>query len=634
MLSRLPPPLSFFSFELLLGSREPPAAPKFCFGSSLPFRVCRTHPNCFVVQEVSPGSYRTLGGCRGKRGDTRPVCKEVKPEPGLDVQQEKTSQVADTEQVPTSKDVPKVSKKLTPTPPKAPPPAHLLKAREVVSATSLQAVGETSPTGKPEAKQDDVKASSSSSSSVPSRKLPSWNASIAMTREAAEQLKLQAVVLDGDTTAADAMIRTAGKVGLWISRQIPFEDLSSKAIASLKFLPSSRHKALCADYAKHFFSKGEAGVVNLQGSLTLYIIPPAAIQACGLGGLRDLHGICLVGAITPESCLPDSEAVIEDANANVGRMVEDRGGDCDGSDQRPAQVDKPLVRTQTQPSAGSAVELEGNELQKKIDELVSLTEDRPSKDDKASAASNNASSQDPEDKSTSNQEVKQPESTARSKAKASNLRTSAKSKKKARQSEEQHGTRRETVPQPIPHRFSAPLPHQTSPAHPYQQVYPPHHTAQPFHPPPFYPSYAHPVYPVYPAPPPQPYLLASINAAASHYARQQTTPASWPIAFNGPLLAGARPDRPQDEKQSVRERKRHRSRSRKRRRHRDHERRHKDKKKSRREKGEKTLDSNKVTEQSVANLTARLQALIETDGPCSDDESSNSSGHDVASEEL
>jgi len=106
---------------------------------------------------------------------------------------------------------------------------------------------------------------------------PAWSGSITLARNMAKRLQTRAVLLHGRVQDVEVALRcAAGNYGvLDITHRVPFDEVAKRSPATLLAMTPSTaaEQALLEEYIRYFRTKERAGVVKLEGTLSLYTFP-------------------------------------------------------------------------------------------------------------------------------------------------------------------------------------------------------------------------------------------------------------------------------------------------------------------------------------------------------------------------
>lgn len=172
---------------------------------------------------------------------------------------------------------------------------------------------------------------------VPVSPCATWTCFISL-QHGLERMKLLATLLLGDAAAAQALVQDASG-NLKLSHRTAFEDVKKAALkAVLQLMPMTDAKDQQArdSLEKYLLSKDRAGVVRV-GTRDLYLIPPSKAEACGLKVAPQAK--CIVAAVAEKNRSKKSKGTAEVKKKAAEVVVADDTEDSEEPKNNDKKVD-------------------------------------------------------------------------------------------------------------------------------------------------------------------------------------------------------------------------------------------------------------------------------------------------------
>lgn len=144
-----------------------------------------------------------------------------------------------------------------------------------------------------------------------------WSGAIMLARNMGKRIGLRASMVHGKVQDVEVALRSAaGNSGvLDITHRVPFEEIARRANGTILALsaPSPAEQPQFEEYVKYFRTKMRAGVARIDGSLVMYVLPPAE----DIPAIRDSVYVlgthiprtgCLLGLIAQGSAAAPAQA--------------------------------------------------------------------------------------------------------------------------------------------------------------------------------------------------------------------------------------------------------------------------------------------------------------------------------------
>lgn len=165
------------------------------------------------------------------------------------------------------------------------------------------------------------------STPAPPAGTPAWTGMFTLARNNSKLLSTRATLLHGRVQDVEVALRSAAghQNVLDITHRMPFEEAARRVQSGTLVCmtpPTPLNQAALDEYEKYFRSKQRAGVVQLDGSLSLYVMPcghdfPALRDSVYALGPHIPRSGCLLGLIAQGSVLPTASATAGKAAKNV-----------------------------------------------------------------------------------------------------------------------------------------------------------------------------------------------------------------------------------------------------------------------------------------------------------------------------